>query len=287
MIVLKKRMLHLANEVKHGLDKLDTKPEIKSVIQANGYNDEAIAGIRKLCTDAVDFYNNKHVQSDDKKGMYTSLRQKRKALRKHVAALVLALRDAYESDTAVLKTYGAVESPPENPDPLKEYARALYEKVLEDIADEKILLFGIDSENIQAGVTLISEIEDLTKKYQDLKSNKEFSTAERNRMFRKLKKVWKAFQRKCRDLFYDTPHVLEGIIPVPYGGFKRRYAKTEPEEPETSENSDTSETGDDSTDTSESTETGDTPSPEDGSKQEETVAVPSGEEKPHDEVFTI
>jgi hypothetical protein len=107
----------------------------------------------------------------------------------------------------------------------------LYEKVLADIADEKLLPFGIDTENVQAGVTLISEIEDLTKKYQDLKSNKEFSTAERNRIFRKLKKVWKAFRRKCRDLFYDTPHVLEGIIPVPHDGFKRRYTKSDPEEP--------------------------------------------------------
>jgi hypothetical protein len=79
-------------------------------------------------------------------------------------------------------------------------------------------------------------------KYQDLKSSKEFSTAERNRIFRKLKKVWKAFQRKCRDLFYETPHELEGIIPVPMNGFKRRYAKTEPEEGETPENSDTEET---------------------------------------------
>jgi hypothetical protein len=173
--------------------------------------------------------------------MYAALRKKRTALRKHVAALMLALRDAHEDNLPVLATYGVVKSPPKRAYDLVEYARGLYEKVLADIADEKLLLFGIDSENVQAGVTLIGEIEDLTKKYQDLKSNKEFSTAERNRIFRKLTKVWKAFERKCRDLFYDTPHVLEGIISVPHDGFKRRYTKSEPVEPTapgTNENTD-------------------------------------------------
>jgi hypothetical protein len=267
MIITKKRMLHLANEVSHGLDKLEKKPGVKSVVGVNGYSDEAVSSIRKICTDAVEFYNNKQVQDNDKKGIYTSLRKKRKELRRHVAALVLALRDVYEDDPAALKTYGVAQKLPENPDPLKEYARALYEKVLEDIDDEKLLPFGIDKENIQVGVTLIGEIEDLVKKYRDLKSNKEFSTSERNRIFRLLKKVWKAFQRKCRDLFYDAPHELEGIIPVPYDGFKRRPVKTEPGE-DTPENSDSSDTFSGVADVVESTESGDLIPVEGGSKRE-------------------
>jgi hypothetical protein len=186
-----------------------------------------------------------------------------------------------------------IHSPPARPDALKEYARALYEKLAEAIDDEKLLPFGISIDNIQIGVTLISEIEDLSKKYQDLKSNKEFSTAERNRIFRKFKKVWKAFDRKCRELFYDTPHVLEGIIPVPSEGFKRRPVRTKPEEPETPEDPGTPEepgTPEDPVTPEEpnSSETGDNAVEADASME---TRIPSpvevGGTQEHEEVFVI
>jgi hypothetical protein len=72
---------------------------------------------------------------------------------------------------------------------------------------------------------LINDIESLGKRIVDLRSDRESFTVQRNEAFRRLKKAWKNFSRKCRDLYMDMPHHLEGIIPVPSEGFKRRKKK--------------------------------------------------------------
>lgn len=222
-------MEHLAKEIAAGLKNLDDKPEVKDVLLANGYSDADFEKIRTLGVVAADYYLFKEGNEDKAKSLSETIKVRRNTLSKQFTDNARTLKDAYDNDNGILAKLGLLKPRPQRFGAFKAHAKNFYTSALDESVIGDLTGFGVNAVKIQAQLDLIAEIETMEKEYLVLRGEKEKSTAQRNRVYRELRKLWSSFERSCRLLFVDTPEVLEGIIAVPSEGFfHRRKKKTDP-----------------------------------------------------------
>lgn len=232
-----KKLESLEKEVFTGLENLEKKPEVKEILFAGGYKEADLADIKEMQVRLNGLYKEKESKNRTKISLSARIEELRARLNAHYGDTAVALKLALEKAPSLLADLGLSQSILKRTVPFLERARDLYLKAGAGEVLAKTVGYGLSAESLAEGVQIIDDIEALQNERHHLNSEKESLTAQRNAVYRELRKKWRSLTKTLIRLFRDEPHAVEGVIDVPsYGFFKPRRKKpedgdSEPDEP--------------------------------------------------------
>lgn len=214
MSISYKKIEMLDQEVLDGLNYLDSTPEVKEILFANGYRAEDLEDLRKTQRELHRFYSEKESKNLTKRGLTAAIRKLRTRLNGHYRDTAGSLKMALKNDKELLAKLGLDERIEKRTTPFLERARDFYAKANDEEILAKAVGYGVKPDVLVEGIKLVDQMDELYFQRHQMDSEKRAATKQRNETYKQLKMKWRALGKTLKRIFANEPHLVKGIINV-------------------------------------------------------------------------